>query len=113
MKKYRIKDENDLLGVILKNCDSDREIDSRRLIKLTDLDSFEVEFLLHKLSENRFVVYTTDIVQITHLGVKNYVSPMKKALRFLAFATKEVIIYLLGIASGVAGAVILHLIGIN
>ena len=113
MKKYRIKDENDLLGVILKNCDSNREIGANRLISLTDLDGFEVEFLLNKLAENSFVLYTMDIVQITHLGAKNYVSPIKKALRFLAFATKEVVIYLLGIASGVAGAVILHILGIS
>ena len=101
-----IKNENDLLGLIIKNKDRNNEIKVSRLFSVANTDSISLQELVNRLVKQKYLIYSTDILSLTDLGIRNYVSPTKKFFlwfaKLLILTIKELIVYIFGIISGVA-----------
>lgn len=100
-----IKNENELLGLLIDLQDENKNIDNNKLISSADIDSHSLQYLMNGLIEKHYVSYSLDTTSLTDLGIMNYISPKKRFLTWLSKAlvitAKEVVIFLSGTASGV------------
>lgn len=100
-KITEIKDENDLLGFMIQNKDSNNDFNVNILRKkFGDNRLLDFEKMIQLLQEKNLVCLTSfDYVHIYQNGINSYISPLKKAWIF----AKPVITHLL---SAVLGAIL-------
>lgn len=99
-----IKDENELLGELIKIENSFGEINNSKLPEMLNTDNVTLSFLMDKLSEKRYVIKTMDMSSVTDLGRISFISKKKRFIQCLksmtTFALKELFVFFLGVLSG-------------
>ena len=100
-----IKNANDLLGFLIKNRNGKNEVRASVILENAGMDSISLNYLIKQLKEQCFIIYSYDTIGITDLGLRNYISPMRKSIvwvsKLLILTLKNLIVYAAGIASGV------------
>ena len=89
----KIKNENDLLGFLIKLKDKNNKVRNHILLQQSQMDSVSLEHLMKGLIENHYVIYSMDTTTITKLGENNYISPLKKFFSCI----RNIALYLLGV----------------
>lgn len=108
-----VKNENELLGLLIRIQDDNRNIDNAKLLEVSKMDGYSLEFLMKPLIEKHYVIYSMDTTTLTSLGIANYISPWKKALSWSVTLLKFAVSYTLGIFSGIIAAWLMIKLGIQ
>ena len=110
-----IKNSNDLLGVLIKNKNSNNDVSNNELIEISEMDPYSLKFLLNQLIDKGYVIYTMDTTTVTSLGINNYNSNMKRFVNWISpkliIAAKEIIIFVAGALSTLLINYISHING--
>lgn len=101
----KIKDSNDLLGLIITE-NKNNNSDAHAIFLKSNIDATSFRVLLNALIQHNYVTCNLSEINVTSLGNNNFISKFKKFSRFLAVAIKEVIVFVLGIVSGVVGTLL-------
>ena len=100
-----IKNENDLLGILIKNKDQNNMVEINLLKSIADIDQFSLQELISRLSAKKYLLPSMSAVTLTDLGIRNYVSPRKKfamwMAKMLVLTVKNLLFYVAGIISGI------------
>lgn len=112
----KIKNENDMLGVLISRMDSNNDIDN--VVLMEDLSKFKFDrysanVLMNELNRKHFIIKTLDTTTVTMLGINNYVSKWDKIRSWLILLVKFAVSYTLGILSGVIMAFLIFKLGIG
>ncbi len=107
----KIKDENDYLGLLIKNMRSDKYVDYSKIFPY--LDEFNIISFNNSLQSKGWI-YTThnEGLYLTTVGINNYISLKDHICNFLIFLLKFVMSFLSGILSGVAIAFFVFKLGL-
>lgn len=111
-----VKNENELLGELIKIQRKHGKVDNSNLSELTGTDGITLEFLSKKLDEKHYIVYSMDTSVVTDLGVANYVSKPKSFLlwiaKLLVLTLKEDVVFFSGVSSGLLVAYLMWKFGL-
>lgn len=108
-----IKNENELLGLLIKMQDKNRKIRNDDLLSSAEIDGISLEYLLKSLANKSYVVYSMDTTTLTTLGIANYVSAWQRILSWFITLLKFAISYTLGVFSGIIAAWLMIKLGIG
>lgn len=107
----KIKNENDMLGFLIANMDSNKDVDTMTILNKSNIDNVSCNNLIRSLEKTHYIIYATDIITVSSLGENNYKSPIKQFLIWLfkaiIFTSKTVIAYISGIISVVIAELII------
>lgn len=107
----KIKNENDMLGFLIANMDSNKDVDTMTILNKSNIDNVSCNTLIRSLEKTHYIIYATDIITVSSLGENNYKSPIKQFLIWLfkaiIFTSKTVIAYISGIISVVIAELII------
>lgn len=99
-----IKNENELLGMLINIQNQCGKIDNSTLSSVVKTDSVSLEFLSKKLAEKHYITYSMDASFVTDLGRANYITKKKLFLlwiaKLLVLTLKELFVFATGVASG-------------
>lgn len=99
-----IKNENELLGILISIQDKNGKVDNSKLSQITNTDNATLKHLMDILIEKHYVIYTYDTTDVTDLGKVNYVPKWKQMLLWLAkllvLTVKELFVFASGVLSG-------------
>lgn len=100
-----IKNENDFLGFLIKIKQNNGNISVSRILKESELNNIDCAHYLKSLQTKGYIQYMdTETYHIYPEGINAYVSFPKKLTRFiekiLIFTTKELFVFISGVASG-------------
>lgn len=113
--KTKIKNENDMLGLLIKRMDENNEVDNNKLANDTSIefDKYSMKILMKELNRRGYIIYTMDTTTLTKLGINNYISIWDRAFSWCITLIKFIVSYALGVFSGVLIAIIIYKLGIN
>lgn len=111
--KRKIKNENDLLGLLIELEDGSHTVLNEKLLKSSCYENYSFDILINELKRKHYVIYSLDRTTVTMLGRNNYVSPMRKFSKWLITLLKFAISYTLGVFSGVIAAWLIVKLGIK
>lgn len=114
--KRRIRNENDMLGVLISRMDKNNDVDNISLINESsnfNFDKYSMNISMMELERRHYIIRTLDTTTITMLGVNNYISLWDKALSWLISLLKFSVSYTLGILSGVLVAYFIVKLGLG
>lgn len=107
----KIKNENDMLGFLIANMDSNKDVDAMTILNESGVDNVSCNTLVRSLENSHYIIYATDVITVSSLGENNYKSPLKQFLIWLfkaiIFTSKTVVAYISGIASVVIAELII------
>ena len=107
----KIKNENDMLGFLIANMNSKKDVSAKIILDKSGIDSVSCYTLLKSLEKSNYIIYTRDTMTVSSLGENNYNSPIKQLFicifKAILFMTKTVIAYIAGIASVVIAELII------
>lgn len=107
----KIKNENDMLGFLISNMDSKKDVSAKIILDNSGLDNVACYTLLKSLEKSSYIIYTRDTMTVSSLGENNYKSPINQFLiwtfKAIIFTSKTVIAYVSGIASVVIAEIII------
>lgn len=98
-----VNNANDLLGIIVNNCNDNGDISSADLLRISETDAITVGYLLKELSDKRYIVYSLDTQHLTDYGRSNYVSPKSVRSRKTKSVIKEVVSFFKWLIALIAG----------
>ena len=109
-----IKNENDLLGFIIMNKDQNNEIKTNYLISIANTDLVSLSELVDRLVAKKYLIFSYDILSLTDIGIRNYVSTQKRFAiwlsKLLVLTIKNAMVYIAGILSGILVAYISNML---
>lgn len=114
--KNRIRNENDMLGVLISRMDKDNNVDNVSLANASSdfhFDKYSMNILMMELERKHYIIRTLDTTSITMLGINNYISSWDKVLSFIVSLLKFSVSYTLGILSGVLIAYFIVKLGLS
>ena len=102
----KIKNENDMLGFLIKHMDSRKDVPASVILKESGLDQVSCNRLLKDMAKSGYIIFSMDVMTVTSLGENNYVSPKKKFFlkvrEVSVIALKEIIVFFSGVGVGLA-----------
>lgn len=113
MKTKKIKNENDLLGLLIKLKDKNGNVDNNVLLSSSKSEPYSIEFLMNGLINKRYVIYSYDTTTLTSLGLYNYISIPKRIFSWLITLLKFAFSYTLGVFSGIIATWLMIKLGIR
>lgn len=111
-----IKNENDLLGFLIKNMNSDNECNSYNCLTTSGLDNHSFLSFIKSLESKNYIT-TLDFCtyRVTDIGLHNYESPTmntkKSFFSFSKYAFNKIICFIAGIISALVAAYIVYKMG--
>lgn len=112
-----VKNENDFLGLLIENVNSENEINQDTFIKLTELNLEIYQDYLNLLEYKGYIYSDVSVISPTELGRKKYLSNSQKAKKKLFYFSKLSLKFFVGIFSGiiisVVSALIIWYFGLN
>lgn len=107
----KIKNENDMLGFLIANMDSEKDVKAMTILNESGVDNVSCNTLVRNLEKSRYIIYSTNVITVSSLDENNYKSPIKQFLiwifKAIIFTSKTVIAYIAGIASVVISELII------
>ena len=101
-----IKNENDFLGLLISNKDSENNVHLSKISSDSGLTSLDISRLIENLSKHDFIVQTdTETIHLFPWGISAY-KPLWKRIaipicKLLVLTIKNLIIFIVGILSGI------------
>jgi len=108
-----VKNENQLLGVIIQCVNSKNECGHSKIVEQSGLDWDSYSFILKELEEKHYLRSDSEGVHLFSLGIANYISKKDKVLSWLVTLLKFAVSYTLGIFSGIIAAWLMIKLGIG
>lgn len=108
----KIKNENDYLGLLIKNMNKDNYVPHKKISAYID-DGNIIAF--NKVFESKGWVYTTDLdgVYLTIVGINNYISTKDRIFSWLISLLKFIVSYTAGVVCGILATWLMIKIGIS
>lgn len=113
MKQRKIKNENDLLGLLIKLKDKNGDVDNKTLLSSSKTKSYSLDFLMRGLIDKHYVIYTCDTTTLTDLGLYNHISIPRRIFSWLITLLKFAVSYTLGVFSGIIATWLMIKLGIR
>ena len=110
---FKVKNENDMLGLLLKLEDKNHNVQNQKLLDLGCYENYSFDILIDELRRKHYVIYTLDQTTITMLGRNNYVPKWRKVVGWLFTLLKFAVSYTLGVLSGVIATWLMIKFGIR
>ena len=96
----KIKNENDYLGLLIKNMNKDNYVDYGRILPFVNENN--IVAFNESLKEKRWIyILHNEGVYLTIIGINNYVSWKIRVISWLISLLKFAVSYTLGIVSGI------------
>lgn len=96
----KIKNENDYLGLLIKNMNTENYVDYGKILPFVNENN--IIAFNETLKEKRWIyILHNEGLYLTILGINNYVSWKKRALSWFISLLKFAVSYTLGIISGI------------
>ena len=110
-----VKNENQLLGVLISNKNIKGECNHSAAVEKSSLDWETYSFLLKNLEGKKYIRFDNEFATILKFGEANYISPRKQVslwfARILALTIKELFVFLSGFSVGLAINYFTHIFG--
>lgn len=110
-----VKNENQLLGILISNKNINGDCDHAVAVKKSGLDWETYSFLLKNLEEKKYIRFDNEFATLLKFGEINYISPKKQValwmLKILALTIKELFVFLSGVSVGLAVNYFTHIFG--
>ena len=96
----KIKNENDYLGLLIKNMNKDNYVDYGKILPFVNENN--IVAFNESLKEKRWIyILHNEGVYLTIIGINNYVSWKSRVISWLISLLKFAVSYTLGIVSGI------------
>lgn len=110
-----VKNENQLLGILISNKNINGECNHTVAVEKSGLDWETYSFLLKCLEEKKYIRFDNEFAKPLKYGEINYISPKKQIAswfaKILVFTVKELFVFALGFISGIAVNYFSHMLG--
>lgn len=101
-----VKNENQLLGILISNKNVNGECDHSIVVEKSGLDWETYSFLLKILEEKKYIRFDNEFATPLKYGEINYISPKKQIAlwigKLFVLTLKELFVFLSGVGVGLA-----------